>query len=158
MSNVNLINSMLKCDGTRMNCKGCTFAEHPECRNAMAHHAGALIQLQDVVIENSGRILNKVANEREGWKRAYEASEKAKKEAMEMLSNIHRGLSELKHCESCQVKNGEGFTEEEKKAHCEACRNGGAGYIFDLAFGLPPEEETDEDYEVDDEYDSEDDE
>lgn len=126
MSNEKLIKSMLACDGTAKNCEGCTFRDIPDCRNAMVHHGGALIQLQDVVIANSATLAG-------GLHMRLAASEQQYQEAVEvvgkqrvMLHNLINGLKENRHCESCAgSKPYEKPEDEETRVKiCDACMHG----------------------------------
>lgn len=116
-----LIDSMLNCDGTRKNCEKCVFKEHPNCRNAMAHHAGALIQMQDVVIENSGALQRKVLIERESLKNRAENAEKQLKKCMDEFKAVLDKLREIRHCETCEAS-ADGFSETEREERCKVCK------------------------------------
>lgn len=115
--NEKLIKDMLKCDGTRLNCAGCTFEDNPECRNAMAHHAGALIQLQDVVIENQAKTIA-------GKKKELREQKDELRKVCEKLTGLDRiasavlnDLKERRDCQSCGWQGAENNTET-----CEKCR------------------------------------
>ena len=140
-ANQKLIDSMLKCDGTNGNCKGCVFAEHPECRNAMAHHAGALIQMQDVVIENSGAIQRKLMMERNHLKRELESANDCAEKALKEYNLLAGHLKDKRDCSTCDAGAG-GHTEEEKAKRCEMCRAGESLWDLDTLIISPPEEEN----------------
>lgn len=124
-ANEKLIQSMLKCDGTRKNCERCVFREHPDCRNAMAHHAGALIQLQDVVVENSGAIQRKVLEERHAAQVALSRETEAREEIREAYLKLLIHLRERKDCGSCAVKAGTAdLPEEDCESICKECQGG----------------------------------
>lgn len=134
MSNKILYESMLKCDGTQKNCKGCAFKGIPDCRNAMAHHAGALIQLQDVVIENAGQqsaaqmnTIRKLETEKQQIIKDWDAMNGA-------MVNMLVGLKEERHCASC--KNS---TEENHEEICKQCREAESMYTLDLDYGKEPD-------------------
>lgn len=116
-----LINSMMKCDGTRKNCERCVFKEHPDCRNAMAHHAGALIQLQDVVVENSGAIQRKLLFERCGLKMRAENAEKNQAQCMKEYGLLLDKLRSIRHCATCEAS-ADGYSLTEREVRCEACQ------------------------------------
>jgi len=124
MANEKLIKSMMACNGTNAVCAGCAFRDMPECRNAMAHHAGALIQLQDVVIANSsaqaGYLKEQIKAEHKGYEQAVEVVKKQR----EVLLQIENGLREARHCESCLFVNALEDPEVEKarEEHCKACQ------------------------------------
>lgn len=121
-ANEKLIQSMLKCDGTRKNCARCVFKEHPDCRNAMAHHAGALIQLQDVVVENLGVIQRKALMERDMHLSGLKTTDGQLSELKDSYGQLIQHLRDRKDCGSCAVKAGtSGLTEEECKVCCGNC-------------------------------------
>lgn len=140
-ANQKLIDSMLKCDGTNGNCRGCVFAEHPECRNAMAHHAGALIQMQDVVIENSGAIQRKLMTERMQLKAELANANRALEKTMEEYKLLTGHLRDKRDCSTCNAGAGV-HTEEEKAKRCEMCRAGESLWELDTLIISPPEEEN----------------
>lgn len=134
MSNAMLYQSMLKCDGTQKNCQGCAFKGIPDCRNAMAHHAGALIQLQEVVIDNAGQQSAAQMN----TIRKLEAEKKQVVEAWGELNgamvNLLEGLKEERHCASCKNR-----TDENHKEICKQCREAASMYTLDLDYGKKPD-------------------
>lgn len=154
MANEKLIKSMMNCNGTNAACAGCAFKEMPECRNAMAHHAGALIQLQDVVIANSaaqaGYLKEQIKAEHNGYEQAVEVVKKQK----EVIDHIKNGLREAKHCESCLFVNEIEDPECEKirEEHCRACNESVvSGWELNPDYGKePPEDEEDWEGEDDD--------
>lgn len=147
--NENLIMSMMICDGTRKNCERCVFKEHPECRNALAHHAGALIQLQDVVIENTGRIQRKLLIDRERLNNRCEQDEDALRELEEAHKLLIRRLRDLKHCDTCDVRSLE-CPEKEREERCKACKAGSSQWALDLTIVTPEPENPCEECENDD--------
>lgn len=153
MANANdkLIMNMLKCDGTMGNCMGCIFEGHPECRNAMAHHAGALIQLQDVVIVNQTKEL--VSKQALIAKRNGELQSACKQyvDACGLLGRIATKLDELRHCATCQHEKEpieDGFT---APAACRACKLGESRWELAEDIIKPPVEDDADDCEAGDE-------
>ena len=132
-----LIESMLQCDGTRGNCEGCTFREHPDCRNAMAHHGGALIQLQEVMTRNHSAMLGKVMHERDLLEQALRQANEHMERQDERLEKLHCGLWASKHCDSCDAL-AAGANPELTEARCNLCREGQSQWELDKDFGAPP--------------------
>lgn len=137
-----LIDSMLKCDGTRKNCEKCVFKEHPDCRNAMAHHAGALIQMQDVVIENSGAIQRRLIIERNGLKMRAQNAEKQLGQCKEEFRRVLEKLLDIRHCETCEAS-ADGFSETEREERCKACKEQSL-WALDEKIVNPPVDPCDE--------------
>lgn len=140
MRNEKLYQSMLNCDGTQKNCKECVFRSIPDCRNAMAHHAGALIQLQDVVIDNAGAA--GMAKDRK-----ISDLEREKKQIMqnweqlnEAMVNLIFGLTEERHCASCGYSKERDNAEEEayRQDVCKKCREEKSQYTLNLDYGKKP--------------------
>lgn len=138
MGNERLIKSMLSCDGSNKNCEECTFKDMPECRNAMAHHAGALIQLQDVVIANAaaqaGGLHMQLAASKQEYQEALEVVQKQRKRVGEILHGLH----ELRHCESCAYSTPQTDEEAEKirEALCKQCVEACSEWELSAAFGV----------------------
>ena len=147
MSNDKLIKSMLACDGSNKHCEGCTFRDIPDCRNAMAHHAGALIQLQDVVIANSGALAWGLREQIEEAQEKYQEAAEVISDLTELVRRVMRGLRETRHCESCEGSKPSEKPEEEaiREKLCEACRAGERSHwCLDTAFGQEPEAPEDD--------------
>lgn len=134
MSNALLYQSMLKCDGTQKNCHGCAFKGIPDCRNAMAHHAGALIQLQEVVIDNAGQQSGAQMNTIRKLEAENKACFKEYEKLNEAMVNLLTGLKEERHCASC--KNRE---EENHEEICKQCKEAASMYTLDLDYGKAPD-------------------
>ncbi len=118
MANEKLIQDMLKCDGTNKNCKGCAFQDNPECRNAMAHHAGALIQLQDVVIINQAKTIAGLKGDIGHKSADLEELTKLAQQACYQANELARVLHDRKDCKTCaNDRAGFGTTEV-----CDKCR------------------------------------
>lgn len=135
-----LIESMLQCDGTRGNCEGCTFREHPDCRNAMAHHGGALIQMQEVMTRNHSAMLGKVMHERDLLEQALRQANERIERLGERLEKLHCGLWASKHCDSCDALSP-GANPELTEARCKLCREGQSQWELDKDFGAQPKAE-----------------
>ena len=101
MANEKLIQDMMKCDGTNKNCKGCVFQDNPECRNAMAHHAGALIQLQDVVIINQAKTIAGLKGSIGHKDADHEELTKLAQQACYQANELARVLHDRKDCKTC---------------------------------------------------------
>lgn len=147
MSNEKLVKSMMNCDGSNKNCEGCAFRDIPECRNAMAHHAGALIQLQDVVISNSASLAGGLQMQLRAEKQAYAEAVNVVKKQRERIGEILNGLTALKHCESCAYskEQGDAVMEEQREALCKACHEGISQWELSAEFGKPePEDDNDD--------------
>lgn len=107
MANEQLINSMLKCDGTKGNCVECIFRDNPECRNAMAHHGGALIQLQDVVIHNQAVTASKVGSDKRMLQIKLETSERERAEMIKRMRALLDYIYEQCGCKACEHYDGD---------------------------------------------------
>ena len=134
MSNAMLYQSMLKCDGTQKNCQGCVFKGIPDCRNAMAHHAGALIQLQDVVIENAGQQSGAQMATIRKLNEENLACMKENNQLNDVVVNLLTGLKEERHCASCKNR-----TDENHEETCKQCREAASMYTLDLNYGKAPD-------------------
>lgn len=132
-----MIESMLKCDGTRGNCEGCTFREHPDCRNAMASHAGALIQLQEIMTRNHAAMMGKVMHERDLLEKALRQANEHIEMMCDNSERIHNGLRGLRHCDSCDALCA-GANPEISEARCKLCREAESQWMLDRSFGAPP--------------------
>lgn len=139
MSNQKLYGSMLKCDGTTKNCEGCVFRKVPDCRNAMAHHAGALIQLQEVALDNVGA--QSAAQEAEIRKLHQLTKDLSEglQEVNQRLTHVVNGLEEERHCASCKhVIPCEGEMEEAtREMICEGCKKEHSNWTLREDFGKP---------------------
>lgn len=147
MSNEKLVKSMMNCDGSNKNCEGCAFRDIPECRNAMAHHAGALIQLQDVVISNSASLAGGLQMQLRAEKQAYAEAVNVVKKQRERIGEFLNGLTALKHCESCAYskEQEDAAMEEQREALCKACHEGVSQWELSAEFGKPEPEDDDDD-------------
>ena len=96
-----IIKMLEKCDGTRKNCEGCLYEEHPLCRNAMAQHAAAQLKLDEIQLGNTAQMLAAVTNERDYLRKALETQETALGMYEQMTGRIAQSLYALKHCETC---------------------------------------------------------
>lgn len=131
--NGDLIRMMSKCDGTNKNCKGCMFREHPECRNAMARHAAAVLNLSDVMFENSRMISSAAIAKREEAMETMEAQAVALEMYEEMCGKIALELSEAKHCPTCLHNPPDDL---EMSEICKKCQAGDSEWL--LAERLQP--------------------
>ena len=145
MKNEKMVKSLLNCDGSNKNCEGCAFRDIPDCRNAMAHHAGALIQLQDVVIENAGALAGNLQMQLRAEKQAYAEAVDVVKKQRERIGEILCGLTDLKHCESCAYSKEQDDPEMEKRREelCKACHEGYSQWELSAEFGKPEPEDDD---------------
>lgn len=121
-----LINMMAKCDGTKKNCEGCAFAEHPECRNAMNRHGAAVLNLTTVMLENSREISTAAIARRKEAEQTIEAQARALGMFEEMSGNIAQALWEQKHCPTCQ-NNPEDI---EMSEICRKCQSGESEWLM----------------------------
>lgn len=121
-----LINMMAKCDGTKKNCEGCAFAEHPECRNAMNRHGAAVLNLTTVMFENSREISSAAIARRKEAEQTIEAQARALGMFEEMSGNIAQELWEQKHCPTCQ-NNPEDI---EMSEICRKCQSGESEWLM----------------------------
>lgn len=135
-----LILSMMECDGRAINCEGCAFREHPDCRDAMARHGAAMINLQDVVNRNTAAMLAKVKNDRENAIATAHDINKRCTDISEVLGRILDGLRESRHCDSCGTLK-DGADHQASEARCKACREGESLWYLDEGFGAPPKAE-----------------
>lgn len=144
--NEKLIKSMLKCDGTMGNCKGCIFDGSPVCRNDMTHHGGALIQLQEVVVENQQHMMQamklEIAGMREKMKRMGEELEVVDG----ALGRLGAELKAARHCDSCLYKGM-----DEARDVCEGCKaHEESHWVLAKRFVEPDPEPVEEPEEDDD--------
>lgn len=144
-ANDTLIQSMLKCDGTNKNCKGCVFAENPECRNAMAHHGGALIQLQDVVVQNLSVQMAAVREKLASYVVRCDAKDKLIERQDEIINAMTLWIQKHHACEVCDHRCD--------KEYCGKCRDQ-SEWEMDMAgmlktyrdtVALDPDDECDDD-------------
>lgn len=96
-----IIKMLERCDGTRKNCEGCMYQEHPACRNAMAKHAAAELSLGEIRLGNTQTMLEAVVQERDYMRKALEMQETALGMYEQMTGRIAQNLHALKHCETC---------------------------------------------------------
>ena len=151
MSNEKLYGSMLKCDGTTKNCEGCLFRKVPDCRNAMAHHAGAMIQLQEVVLDNVGAQSAAQEAEIRELQRKNRQLDRVNQDLCDGLRNIRNGLKELRHCASCEynIPQKDEMEESARKMVCAGCHEEHSNWEPWVDFGKPPADPC-EDCEGDD--------
>lgn len=136
-----LIESMLNCDGTRGNCEGCIFREHPDCRNAMARHGGALIQMQEVMTKNHSAMLGKVMHERDLLNETLQKANEHIEKLGDHIERLHGGLMAARHCDSCSA-HAEGANPELSEARCKLCKEKESQWGLNEEFGAPPKADT----------------
>lgn len=138
-NNKNLYESMLHCDGTTKNCRGCAFRGIPDCRNAMAHHAGAMIQLQEVVIENAGaqagaqiRTISMLENEAKQQEAAFV-------KLNDLLSNVLLGLKDDRYCPAClgNIPSEDADEEARRQLQCKQCKAEESKWELNVQYGKP---------------------
>ena len=137
MANEKLIHDMMHCNGMKKNCDECSFREHPDCRNAMARHAGALIQLQDVVIENQGRTAHHLMSKRESAESMARLNGKVLGEMGEILDGLADDLAKARHCPTCEHCAPEDV--EEQPEICVGCLKETEESCWELAKRYLPE-------------------
>lgn len=148
MANEMLAKQMMKCDGTNKNCVGCMFRDHPGCRNAMAHHGGAVIQLQDVVIENLAQTINGL-KAKLGKKTAdHQTVTQIAERACYQANALEEYLKNVKDCKTCEHECAGLGTPE----ICDKCRGVESQWELAYRFRFEPnmnaaEDEEDEDDE-----------
>ena len=130
-----IIKMLEKCDGTRKNCEGCLYEEHPLCRNAMAQHAAAQLQLDEIQLGNTAQMLAAVTNERDYLRKALETQETALGMYEQMTGRIAQNLYALKHCETCLHYQEDA---EVKPEVCVSCKAGASEWL--LAKHLQPDD------------------
>lgn len=136
--NEKMIHDMMHCNGQKMNCDTCSFREHPECRNAMARHAAALIQLQDVVIDNQGRTAQSLMGKRDSAENLAKLNGKVLGELGEILDGLGADLAKQRHCPTCEHCAPE--EEDEQPEICQICMTPGDDSCWELAKRYLPEE------------------
>lgn len=152
MANEMLAKQMMKCDGTNKNCEGCMFRDHPGCRNAMAHHGGALIQLQDMVIENLAQTINGLKGSLAKKTADHQTVTQIAERACYQANALEDHLRARKDCKTCNYDcMGQGTPEV-----CDKCRGAESQWELCYKFKLehrmdPPEDEEDEADEDDEE-------
>lgn len=129
--NEKLIHDMMNCDGRKVNCDNCNFREHPDCRNAMASHAGALIQMQDVVIANQAATVNALTRKRDDMESMARLNGKVLGEMGEILDKLAEDLAKARHCPTCEHCAPEDV--DETPEICAKCMTEGAESLWDLA-------------------------
>lgn len=129
--NEKLIHDMMNCDGRKVNCADCNFREHPDCRNAMASHAGALIQMQDVVIANQAATVSALTRKRDDMESMARLNGKVLGEMGEILDKLAEDLANGRHCPTCEHCAPEGV--DETPEICAKCMEEGAESLWELA-------------------------
>ena len=147
--NEKLIHDMMNCDGRKVNCDNCNFREHPDCRNAMASHAGALIQMQDVVIANQAATVSALTRKRDDMESMARLNGKVLGEMGEILDKLAEDLANGRHCPTCEHCAPEDV--DETPEVCAKCMTEGAESLWDLAKRYLPEQEDDKEPEETDE-------
>lgn len=148
--NEKLIHDMMNCDGRKVNCGNCNFREHPDCRNAMASHAGALIQMQDVVIANQAATVSALARKRDDMESMARLNGKVLGEMGEILDKLAEDLANGRHCPTCEHCAPEDV--DETPEICAKCMTEGAESLWELSKRYQPEKdqpEQDEDEDID---------
>lgn len=130
-----IIKMLEKCDGTRKNCEGCLYEEHPLCRNAMAQHAAAQLKLDEIQLGNTAQMLDAVTNERDYLRKALETQETALGMYEQMTGRIAQNLYALKHCETCLHYQEDAEVPPEV---CVSCQDGVSEWL--LAKHLQPDD------------------
>jgi hypothetical protein len=129
--NEKLIHDMMNCDGRKVNCDNCNFRENPDCRNAMASHAGALIQMQDVVIANQAATVSALTRKRDDMESMARLNGKVLGEMGEILDKLAEDLAKERHCPTCEHCAPEGV--DETPEICAKCMEEGAESLWELA-------------------------
>lgn len=148
MSNERLAKQMMKCDGTNKNCEGCMFVDHPGCRNAMAHHGGAVIQLQDVVIQDLGETIGAIKRKLQEKTAECETIRQLAVQACYQANALADSLAARKDCVTCKNDHAGAGTPE----ICHRCREGENMWILADAYrhqSLRDEDENEMDEEDD---------
>ena len=135
--NEKLIHDMMNCDGRKVNCADCNFREHPDCRNAMASHAGALIQMQDVVIANQAATVSALTRKRDDMESMALLNGRVLGEMGEILDKLAEDLAKGRHCPTCEHCAPEDV--DEAPEICAKCMTEGAESLWDLAKRYMPE-------------------
>lgn len=135
-----IIKMLEKCDGTRKNCEGCMYAEHPLCRNAMAQHAAAQLKLDEIQLGNTAQMLAAVTNERDYLRKALETQETALGMYEQMCDRIALKLSGLRHCETCLHKGDIIEAAGKPPKACEECYATAMSSEWMLAKELQPDD------------------
>lgn len=143
--NEKMINDMMMCDGRKVNCDKCGFREHPDCRNAMARHAGALIQLQDVVIANQAATVAAVVEKRDRMQSMAMLNGQVLGEMGEILDKLAADLKAERHCPTCEYCAPEDV--EEQPEVCRICMTPDVDSLWELAKRYKPAKEETEDDE-----------
>lgn len=130
-----IIKMLERCDGTRKNCEGCMYQEHPACRNAMAKHAAAELSLGEIRLGNTQTMLEAVKGERDYLRKAMESYELALAMHEQMSGRIAEKMYEMKLCETCLHNPEEDANPPEI---CERCQAGVSEWL--LAKELQPDE------------------
>ena len=135
--NEKLIHDMMNCDGRKVNCADCNFREHPDCRNAMASHAGALIQMQDVVIANQAATVSALTRKRDNMESMALLNGRVLGEMGEILDKLAEDLAKERHCPTCEHCAPEDV--DETPEICAECMEEGAVSLWELAKRYMPE-------------------
>lgn len=135
--NEKMIHDMMHCNGQKKNCDGCSFREHPACRDAMARHAAAMIQLQDVVIESQGATVAALREKRDRMENMENLNGKVLKELGEILDGLGADLAAQRHCPTCEHCAPE--DEDEQPEICLICMTPGDDSAWELAKRYLPE-------------------
>lgn len=144
--NEKLIHDMMNCDGRKVNCDNCNFREHPDCRNAMASHAGALIQMQDVVIANQAATVSALTRKRDEMEQMAKINGHVLGQIGEKLDKLAEDLKKQRHCPTCYHCASE--DEDEQPEVCTMCLKEDAESQWALAHRYwPGDDEHDEDEE-----------
>lgn len=130
-----IIKMLERCDGTRKNCEGCMYQEHPACRNAMAKHAAAELSLGEIRMRNTQTMLEAVKGERDYLRKAMESYELALAMHEQMSGRIAEKMYEMRLCETCLHNPGEDAHPPEI---CERCQAGVSEWL--LAKELQPDD------------------
>jgi hypothetical protein len=151
--NEKMIKDMMMCDGRNVNCQKCSFREHPDCRNAMARHAGALIQLQDVVIANQAATVTALVDKRDRMESMALLNGRVLGEMGEILDNLAADLRAERHCPSCENCAPENV--DVQPEICVKCMAEGAESQWDLAKRYLPKKPENGDGSSEEDEDSE---
>lgn len=136
MANEKLIQNMMKCDGRKLNCDECIFKNHPACRNAMARHAGAMINLQEVVLENQAAVVHNLEAGKKEMENFARTQGKVMKELGEILDGVAADLCQQRHCPTCEHWTPE---DEDMSEVCAQCSAEGSESQWELAKRYYPE-------------------
>lgn len=142
-----MVKDMMHCDGRKVNCDTCGFREHPDCRNAMSKHAGALIQLQDVVIANQASMVAAVVEKRDRMQGMAMLNGRVLGEMGEILDKLAADLSKERYCPTCEHCAPEDVDEQPEV--CRICMTPDEDSRWELAKRYKPERAKPEEPEED---------